>query len=205
MKRLFDTLCAVLIGLLLMPVWLTVAGLVWWHLGRPILFRQQRAGLNGRPFVMIKFRTMGPERDEQGQRVPDAARTGRLGRFLRASSLDELPELWNVIRGDMALVGPRPLFIEYLPYYTEEERRRHDVRPGITGLAQIHGRNTAGWARKLSLDVHYVDHRSFWLDLKILLATLGKVIARSDLEVVPNGRRRLDELRRGARAKRDAG
>lgn len=196
MNRPFETFCAALIGLLSMPIWLTVAALIWWQLGRPILFRQRRAGLKGRPFVMVKFRTMGPERDERGGRISDEVRTGRLGRFLRASSLDELPELWNVIRGDMALVGPRPLFVEYLPYYTAEEQRRHDVRPGITGLAQINGRNTGGWARKLALDVHYVDNRSLLLDLKILLLTLGKVVRRCDLQVVPDGRRRLDELRR---------
>lgn len=196
MKRSFDIVVAILMGLLLAPVWFTVACLVWWRLGRPILFHQQRAGLHGRPFVMFKFRTMGAERDERGNLIPDEERTCGMGRFLRASSLDELPELLNVVLGDMSLVGPRPLLMEYLPYYTVEEHRRHEVRPGITGLAQIHGRNTAGWERKLSLDVEYVDKCSLKLDIKILLATVMKVIKRSDLQVVPGGKRRLDVLRK---------
>jgi len=150
-------------------------------LGGPVLFRQVRPGLHGRPFRMIKFRTMTDARDADGALLPDAQRLTPLGRFLRATSLDELPELWNVIRGDMSLVGPRPLLMEYLPLYSAEQARRHEVRPGVTGWAQVNGRNSLSWERRLEMDVWYVDHQSFWLDLRILVMTVGKVVRRDGI------------------------
>jgi lipopolysaccharide/colanic/teichoic acid biosynthesis glycosyltransferase len=170
-KRLFDILFSAAALLLLWPVLALVALLVGWKLGSPVFFRQRRPGLHGRPFEMIKFRTMSDARDVSGHLLPDELRLGRFGRFLRSSSLDELPELLNVLRGDMSLVGPRPLLMQYLDRYTPEQRRRHDVRPGITGWAQVNGRNAIGWEEKLALDVWYVDHRSFLLDLRILMMT----------------------------------
>ena len=164
--------------LLLAPLLAAIAIAVAVGLGRPILFRQARPGLRGRPFTLLKFRTMrdavGPDRSP----LPDSARMTPLGTFLRSWSLDELPELWNVIRGEMSLVGPRPLLTEYLPLYTPDQARRHDVRPGITGWAQVHGRNALSWDEKFALDLWYVDHRSFLLDLKILALTLRNVLAR---------------------------
>ena len=175
MKRCLDVGMAALALIVLSPILLLVALLVRLSMGAPVLFRQQRPGLHGHPFAMLKFRTMrdGPE--------PDAARLTRFGRFLRSSSLDELPGLWNVLRGDMSLVGPRPLLMEYLPLYTPEQARRHDVRPGLTGLAQVNGRNAISWEEKFALDVWYVDHRSFLLDLRIITLTVIKVIKRADI------------------------
>ena len=155
-------------------------------LGRPVLFRQLRPGLGGRPFTLLKFRTMTDARDEAGELLPDDQRMTRLGRFLRHSSLDELPELINVLQGEMSLVGPRPLLMEYLPHYTPEQARRHEVRPGVTGWAVTHGRNTTTWAERLQQDVWYVDHRSFALDCRILLLTVVKVIKQEDIS--PKGR-----------------
>ena len=183
LKRCFDWLGAVvLMALLCLPV-LIVAGLVLLLLGRPILFRQERPGRDGRPFVLWKFRTMttapaGAVEAPGGNSamVPDADRLTRCGRFLRATSLDELPELFNVLRGDMSLVGPRPLLMEYLSLYTPQQARRHEIRPGITGWAQVHGRNATTWQRRLELDVWYVDHLSFWRDLQILARTLVQVV-----------------------------
>ncbi|MCK6372441.1 MAG: sugar transferase, partial [Gammaproteobacteria bacterium] len=149
--------------------------------GTPVLFRQERAGLHGHRFVMVKFRSMSDERGPEGRLLPDAERLGRLGRLLRTTSLDELPEFWNVLRGEMSLVGPRPLLLEYLPLYTAEQARRHLVRPGITGLAQVNGRNDISWPRKLQLDVEYVDRCSLMLDAKILLLTLVRVIRASGI------------------------
>jgi lipopolysaccharide/colanic/teichoic acid biosynthesis glycosyltransferase len=149
--------------------------------GQPALFRQVRPGLAGQPFAMYKFRTMTDATDNQGQLLPDAERLTRLGRFLRSTSLDELPELINVLRGDMSLVGPRPLLIEYLPRYSQRQARRHEVRPGITGWAQVNGRNTLTWEQKFEYDVWYVDHASLSLDLRILLATIRKVLRREDI------------------------
>jgi lipopolysaccharide/colanic/teichoic acid biosynthesis glycosyltransferase len=146
-----------------------------------VLFRQVRPGLQGRPFTMVKFRTMTDDRGPDGALLPDARRLTPFGRFLRASSLDELPELWNVLKGDMSLVGPRPLLMEYLPLYTPEQARRHEVRPGITGWAQVNGRNAISWANKFALDVWYVDHRSLWLDLQILWRTVRKVLVRDGI------------------------
>jgi lipopolysaccharide/colanic/teichoic acid biosynthesis glycosyltransferase len=151
------------------------------QLGTPILFRQVRPGRNGRLFKLAKFRTMTDERDASGGLLPDASRLTPFGRWLRATSLDELPSLWNVLKGDMSLVGPRPLLVEYLPLYSSEQARRHEVRPGITGWAQVNGRNALTWEQKFELDVWYVDHRSFWLDLRILLMTVRKVFVREGI------------------------
>jgi lipopolysaccharide/colanic/teichoic acid biosynthesis glycosyltransferase len=181
MKRLFDV--SVALGLLValaLPL-LLLAWAVRRNLGSPVLFRQLRPGLQGRPFMMVKFRTMTDARDAGGTLLPDAHRLTKFGRFLRASSLDELPELWNVLRGEMSLVGPRPLLMEYLPLYSSEQARRHEVRPGITGWAQINGRNAVSWDQRFLLDVWYVDHRSLWLDLKILWLTVRKVLVRDGI------------------------
>lgn len=151
------------------------------NIGSPVLFRQVRPGINGKPFEMIKFRTMLDAVDVDGNILPDSARLTRFGNFLRSTSLDELPELWNVLRGDMSLVGPRPLLMEYLPLYSPEQARRHDVRPGVTGWAQINGRNAISWEDKFKLDVWYVDNQSLWLDIRILLLTVKKVVVRDGI------------------------
>jgi len=181
MKRLFDILLSAC-GLLVLAVPLLALA---WHvrrkLGSPVLFAQVRPGLHGKPFRMVKFRTMTDVRDARGSLLPDVQRLNHFGRFLRASSLDELPELWNVLRGEMSLVGPRPLLIEYLPLYSPEQARRHEVRPGITGWAQVNGRNAISWADKFALDVWYVDHRSLWLDVRILWLTVRKVLVRDGI------------------------
>ena len=178
MKRALDLLISA-IGLLILAVPLTLlAWQVWRNLGSPVLFTQVRPGLHGKPFRMFKFRTMTDARDASGALLPDAQRLTLFGRFLRASSLDELPELWNVLKGDMSLVGPRPLLIEYLPLYSSEQARRHEVRPGITGWAQVNGRNALSWDDKFALDVWYVDHCSLWLDVRILWLTVCKVLMR---------------------------
>lgn len=181
MKRGFDFILA-LCGLLTLALPLLV--LIWMvrlKLGSPVFFRQVRPGLHGMPFEMVKFRTMTSERGPDGQLLPDAVRLTPFGRFLRATSLDELPELWNVLKGDMGLVGPRPLLMEYLPLYTLEQARRHEVRPGITGWAQVNGRNAISWEDKFRLDVWYVEHRSLWLDIKILWLTVKKVLVRDGI------------------------
>jgi lipopolysaccharide/colanic/teichoic acid biosynthesis glycosyltransferase len=180
-KRLSDILVSALALLLLSPLLGLLALLVRFKLGSPVLFRQQRPGLNGRPFTLIKFRTMTDQRDAQGNLLPDAERLTQFGKFLRASSLDELPELWNVLKGEMSLVGPRPLLLQYLPLYTPEQARRHEVRPGITGLAQVNGRNALSWEEKFALDVWYVDNHTLWLDLKIIFLTLLKIIKRDGI------------------------
>jgi lipopolysaccharide/colanic/teichoic acid biosynthesis glycosyltransferase len=182
-KRLLDMIAAVLALLLLAPVLALIAWQVRRKLGRPVLFCQVRPGLHGKLFEMIKFRTMTDERDAEGALLPDAQRLTLFGQFLRASSLDELPELWNVIKGDMSLVGPRPLLIEYLPLYTPEQARRHEVRPGITGWAQVNGRNAISWEDKFDLDVWYVDHPSLWLDIIILWMTVRKVLRRDGISL----------------------
>lgn len=158
-----------------------LALMVRWKLGSPVFFRQVRPGLHGRPFRMLKFRTMTDQRDSHGQLLPDAQRLTSFGRFLRSTSLDELPELWNVLRGNMSLVGPRPLLMEYLPLYTPEQARRHEVRPGITGWAQVNGRNALSWNERFRLDVWYVDNQSLMLDLRILWRTFHKVLARDGI------------------------
>jgi len=176
-KRAFDLVVAGAALVLLCPLLLLVAAVVWIDLGRPILFRQVRPGRAGRPFTLLKFRTMHPARP--GTKPPvEGDRLTRAGAVLRSTSLDELPELWNVLRGEMSLVGPRPLLMEYLPLYSPEQARRHEVLPGVTGWAQVNGRNAITWEEKFRLDVWYVDHRGFWLDLKILALTLGNVLAR---------------------------
>lgn len=174
-KRLIDVVGALLGLLLAAPLILVVAIVVRFALGSPVLFRQYRPGLHGEPFEMIKFRTMAISNDADLGPLPDSARLGRVGKFLRAWSVDELPELWNVLVGEMSFVGPRPLLMEYLPLYSAAQRRRHEVRPGITGWAQVHGRNAISWEQKFELDVWYVDHRTLWLDLHILLLTIARV------------------------------
>lgn len=181
MKRLMDLSAAILGLLLLSPLILLLALLIRLKLGSPILFSQIRPGLDGKPFNMIKFRSMTDERDAKGALLPDSVRLTAFGKFLRSSSLDELPELWNVLKGEMSLVGPRPLLMEYLHHYTPEQARRHLVRPGITGWAQINGRNAISWEEKFKLDVWYVDNQSFWLDLKILFLTVKKVFVREGI------------------------
>lgn len=180
-KRAFDFLLALVGLVILAPLMLAVAALVAWKLGRPVFFRQRRAGLHGRSFEMIKFRTMRDAYDGNGEPLPDHERLTPCGRWLRGTSLDELPELINVLRGELSLVGPRPLLESYLPHYTPEQHRRHDVRPGVTGWAQINGRNNLSWEDRFQLDVWYVDKRSFALDIKILLTTVGKVLRREDI------------------------
>ena len=175
-KRLFDFVIASLLVILLSPVFVIVLLAVSIFLGQPVFFRQQRPGLHGRAFLLYKFSTMTNDRDATGMLLPDDARLTRFGRLLRRLSLDELPQLYNVLKGDMSLVGPRPLLMEYLPLYTAEQSRRHDVRPGITGWAQVNGRNAIGWEEKFKLDVWYVDHQTFMLDMKILWLTLLKVL-----------------------------
>jgi lipopolysaccharide/colanic/teichoic acid biosynthesis glycosyltransferase len=177
-KRAFDIVASAAALILLSPLLLVVAAAVRVALGKPVLFRQLRPGLGGRPFRLAKFRTMLDSADSAGRPLDDAQRLTRFGRFLRSTSLDELPELWNVLRGDMSLVGPRPLLMHYLDHYTPQQARRHEVRPGLTGWTQVNGRNALGWPDKLALDVWYVDHRSFALDLKILLKTVGQVVLR---------------------------
>jgi sugar transferase EpsL len=176
-KRVFDVVLAAALLVVLSPILLIVAALVRARLGVPLVFHQTRPGRGGRPFTLLKFRTMTDARDATGALLPDAARFTTVGRFLRRTSLDELPELVNVLRGDMSLVGPRPLLMEYLPRYSPEQWRRHDVRPGITGWAQVHGRNALTWDEKFALDVWYVDNRSFRLDLEILARTAREVLS----------------------------
>ncbi|MCI0709835.1 MAG: sugar transferase [Chloroflexi bacterium] len=177
-KRLLDLMLAVPTLIILSPL----MGMIWvvvrWKMGTPVVFKQERPGLNGRPFTMYKFRTMTNERDANGNLLPDEQRLILTGKILRVFSLDELPELFNVVKGNMSLVGPRPLLMRYLPRYNEHQQRRHDVLPGITGWAQINGRNTISWEEKFDLDVWYVEHASLWLDIKILLLTVWKVIRR---------------------------
>ncbi|MCF7478220.1 MULTISPECIES: sugar transferase [unclassified Vibrio] len=181
MKRLFD-FCASLFGLVLLsPIIALVAWKIRKNLGSPVLFRQTRPGLNGRPFEMVKFRTMKDAVDSQGNPLPDSERMTPFGDKLRNSSLDELPELWNVLKGEMSLVGPRPLLMQYLPLYSQEQARRHEVRPGVTGWAQINGRNAISWEDKFKLDVWYVDNRNLWLDIKILFLTVKKVFVKEGI------------------------
>jgi len=181
MKRPFDFIVSLIALILFAPVFLVLAILVRINLGSPVLFSQKRPGKNGRIFTLWKFRSMVDARDAVGQLRTDAERLTRFGQWLRASSLDELPELWNILCGDMSLVGPRPLLIEYLPLYSAEQARRHEVRPGLTGWAQINGRNALSWEEKFRLDVWYVEHRTFWLDLKVIGLTVVKVLRRKDV------------------------
>ncbi|MFA9500030.1 sugar transferase [Mannheimia sp. E30BD] len=181
LKRLFDITTSLVALLVLLPVFLIVAYKVKQNLGSPVLFRQVRPGLYGQPFEMVKFRTMKDAIDQNGNLLPDSERLTPFGKMLRATSLDEIPELWNVLKGDMSLVGPRPLLMEYLPLYNERQAKRHNVRPGITGYAQVNGRNAISWEQKFELDVWYVENRSLWLDIKILLKTVIKVLLRDGI------------------------
>ncbi|NIC04398.1 sugar transferase [Billgrantia bachuensis] len=203
LKRLFDISVAAVLLIVLSPLMLAIAALIRLKLGAPVLFSQVRPGLQGRPFRMFKFRTMLDARDVDGVLLPSDKRLTRFGKKLRATSLDELPELWNVLKGEMSLVGPRPLLMEYLPLYSPVQYRRHEVRPGITGWAQINGRNNLSWEEKFRLDVWYVEHHSLWLDIKILLLTVTKVLAREGIaarshEITPrfNGSRNARSLDR---------
>lgn len=181
MKRAADVLLSTFGILLLSPIMLAIAIMIRWQLGSPVLFVQQRAGLHGEPFRLIKFRTMLDEQDASGRTRSEAERITRVGRALRSTSLDELPELWNVLRGEMSLVGPRPLLLDYLPLYSPRQMRRHEVRPGISGLAQVKGRNALTWEDRFELDVLYVENRSFLLDAKILFLTVLRVLQREGI------------------------
>jgi sugar transferase EpsL len=180
-KRALD-LCLALVGLILFSPLIAATGLlVWFTMGTPVLFRQKRPGYRGKLFTIIKFRTMSQSHDRQGRLLPDGERLTRLGNFLRRSSLDELPELWNVLMGDLSFVGPRPLLVEYLDRYTPEQARRHLVKPGITGWAQVNGRNARSWEDKFALDVWYVDHWSLFLDIRIIFKTIGSVLRQEGI------------------------
>jgi len=180
-KRVVDIVGASVGIILLAPVMLAVALLVLLTMGRPVLFRQQRPGLRGKPFTLYKFRTMRDARSASGELLPDELRLTTFGKWLRSTSLDELPELFNVLKGEMSLVGPRPLLMEYLPRYSPEQARRHEVKPGITGWAQVNGRNALTWEEKFRMDVWYVDHWNLWLDMKIVLLTIWKVLKREGI------------------------
>ena len=180
-KRIFDIVISLAGIVLLSPIFIIIAVLVAVKLGKPVIFTQLRPGLYGKPFSMMKFRTMTNEKDQQGNLLPNEDRMTRMGSFLRSYSLDELPELFNVLKGDMSIVGPRPLLMEYLPYFTEEQLRRHYVKPGITGWAQVNGRNAIDWDQKLALDIWYVEHQSLWLDIKIIGLTIFKVLVREGI------------------------
>jgi sugar transferase EpsL len=181
LKRVFDLASSFFGLILLSPILLILAILVWLKIGPPILYWQQRPGYKGKPFFIYKFRSMTDARDSNGDLLPDSERLTRLGRFLRSSSLDELPEIINILRGEMSWVGPRPLLMQYLERYTPEQMRRHDVLPGVTGWAQVNGRNVLSWQEKFRLDVWYVDHWNFWLDIRILLMSIGKVLRREGI------------------------
>jgi len=185
-KRLFDLIVASFALFLLSPALALIALLVRINLGSPVLFHQSRPGLHGKTFKIFKFRSMLDVVNYHGNPLPDEARLTRFGKFMRATSLDEQPELWNVIKGEMSLVGPRPLLMEYLPLYNKEQFRRHHVRPGITGWAQINGRNAISWEEKFTLDIWYVDNQSFWLDIKILFLTMKKVFFLKELNLIKN-------------------
>ncbi len=180
-KRALDILGAAIGLIVFSPILIVIALMIRREMGSPVLFHQTRPGREGKPFQMIKFRTMRDAIDADGRPLPDAERLTKLGRFLRASSLDELPELWNVLKGEMSLVGPRPLLMEYLLLYSPEQARRHEVRPGVTGWAQVNGRNAISWDEKFALDIWYVDNRSLWLDLKIIWLTIRKVVKREGI------------------------
>ena len=196
-KRLFDIVFSFGWLVLFLPLMLAVALLVRLRLGSPVLFIQERPGLRGRPFRMVKFRTMTDARDARGELLPDEVRLTPFGRFLRASTLDEFPEMWNVLMGDMSVVGPRPLLMRYLPLYDDFQRRRMEVKPGVTGWAQVNGRNALSWDEKFALDVWYVDNRTFWLDLRIVVRTFFKVFARSGIS--HSGDATMPEFRGNAR------
>lgn len=196
-KRILDFILSLIAVIILSPVLLIVALLVGTKLGSPVIFKQQRPGKDEKIFTLYKFRTMTDEKDEEGNLLPDDIRLTKFGKLLRSTSLDELPELFNILKGDMSIVGPRPLLVEYLPYYKENERIRHDVRPGLTGWAQINGRNATAWEKRFDMDREYVEEIKFIFDVKIILKTIYKVIKKSDILVgkeIPAGR--LDEYRK---------
>lgn len=181
LKSLFDKLLALFLIILFLPIYIIVSLLILWKMGSPILFRQKRPGYKEKIFTIYKFRTMTKEKDKNGELLPDEQRLAGVGKVIRSVSLDELPQLFNVLKGEMSFVGPRPLLIEYLPLYNDKQKRRHDVKPGITGWAQVNGRNAISWEKKFQYDVWYVDNQSFWLDMKILWLTLLKVVKKSDI------------------------
>ena len=181
LKSIFDKTLAFILIIIFSPIYIILSILIWRNMGRPILFQQKRPGYKEKIFGIYKFRTMTNEKDEFGDLLPDDKRLIGIGKFIRSTSLDELPQLFNVLKGDMSFVGPRPLLIEYLPLYNKKQKRRHDVKPGITGWAQVNGRNAISWEQKFDYDVWYVDNQSFWLDIKILWLTFLKVIKRSDI------------------------
>ncbi len=178
LKRLLDLLLTSFVSFIFSPIIMVLISLVRFKLGSPVLFKQQRPGWLGKPFFVYKFRTMNNHKNDKGELLPDAKRLTNFGKWLRSTSLDELPSLWNVLKGEMSLVGPRPLLMEYLPLYNAEQARRHDVKPGITGWAQVNGRNAISWDEKFKLDVWYIDNQSFYLDVKIILLTIKKVLFR---------------------------
>ncbi len=180
-KRLFDFSFSFLALFLFLPIFLIIFFLVFFNSGFPVLFSQLRPGLHEKPFYLYKFRSMSDCTDANGKIIPDEKRLNKFGKFIRASSLDELPSLWNVMKGDMSLVGPRPLLMEYLPLYNKKQKRRHEVKPGITGWAQVNGRNAISWKKKFDFDIWYVDHHTFWIDLKIIVLTLKKVLMREGI------------------------
>lgn len=182
LKRPMDFILSLIAIIALSPILLVVAALVRINLGSPVIFKQKRPGLNGKIFTLYKFRTMTDERDENGELLPDEVRLTKFGKFLRSTSIDELPELFNILKGDMSIVGPRPLLVQYLPLYDEQQKRRHEVRPGLTGLAQISGRNAISWEERFNLDIAYVDGISFTLDLKIFFKTIKKVFIKEGIE-----------------------
>ncbi|MGR9048665.1 sugar transferase [Halobacillus faecis] len=197
MKRTIDLMISTFLLVLLSIIIIFTALLIKWKLGSPVIYTQQRIGHNEKPFTIYKFRTMTNETDDKGKLLSNEARMTKLGGWIRKLSLDEIPQLINVLKGDMSLVGPRPLLPIYLPYYTTEESRRHEVRPGITGLAQVEGRNYVNWENRFALDVYYVAHRSFWMDIQILVKTVVKVLKRADIEDFPGqSLQRLDVERR---------
>lgn len=181
LKSLYDKILALILIILFSPIYIIVSLLIWWKIRSPILFRQKRPGYKENIFGIYKFRTMTNEKDQNGELLPDEQRLVGVGKFIRSTSLDELPQLFNVLKGEMSFVGPRPLLIEYLPLYNAQQKRRHDVLPGITGWAQVNGRNAISWEQKFEYDVWYVDNQSFWLDMKILWMTFLKVVKRSDI------------------------
>ena len=185
-KRLLDILISLLSLIVLSPLLLIVAAIVRISLGSPVIFTQVRPGLNGKLFRLYKFRSMTDQKDDTGELLPDDKRLTRFGKSLRKTSLDELPELWNIIKGDMGVVGPRPLLVQYLPLYNAKQKRRHDIRPGLTGYAQVNGRNAISWTERFTMDCWYVDNLSFGLDLKIIIATVGKVFSRSGISSSTN-------------------
>lgn len=198
MKRVFDIIVSALTITVLFPVLFILTVAIRWKLGSPVFFRQQRPGMLGKPFRLFKFRTMTNARDKNYKLLPDEQRLTRFGRFLRSTSLDELPELLNVLKGDMSLVGPRPLLIQYLDHYTTEQARRHEVKPGITGWAQVNGRNAITWEEKFKLDVWYVDHWSIWLDIKIIFLTIWEIFKREGINQA--GQATMEEFK-GSEAK----